>query len=189
MQDGTPRLPPAVTREAQLIETESGLVPEGDGWFVVNARDARWGHTQDMGSWVAFEGDARFPHLGINVAVIRPGQPSAMYHAEDSQEDFLVLSGECILLVEGQERRLRPWDLVHCPPWTEHVFVGAGEGPCVIVMVGARQADRDGVRYPASEVAQKHGAGVSRETSSAREAYAPFAPVEEGAYREGDLPG
>ena len=176
-------------REAELIQTESGLVPGGDGWFVVNARDARWGHTQDMGSWVAFEGDARFRDLGINVAVIRPGQPSAMYHAENSQEDFLVLSGECILLVEGQERRLKPWDLVHCPPWTEHVFVGAGEGPCVIVMVGARQADRDGVRYPASAVAQKHGAGVSRGTSSAREAYAPFAPVEEGAYREGDLPG
>jgi uncharacterized cupin superfamily protein len=178
-----------LTREAQLVQTENGLVPEGDGWFVVNGRDAHWGHTPDTGSYVAFEGDARFPQFGINVAVIRPGQPSAVYHAEDAQEDFLVLAGECILVVEGQERRLGAWDLVHCPPWTEHVFVGAGEGPCVIVMVGARHADRDGVRYPANEVAQKHCAGVKRETSSAREAYAPFAAVEDGAYREGDLPG
>ena len=178
-----------MSSEARLVQTESGLVPEGDGWFVLNARDARWAHTTDMGSFVTFEGDARFPDLGINVAVIRPGQPSAVYHAEDSQEDFLILAGECILVVEGQERRLKPWDLVHCPPWTEHVFVGAGEGPCVIVMVGARRADRDGVRYPANEVARKHGAGVSRETSSAQEAYAPFDPVEDGPYREGDLPG
>ena len=175
--------------EAPLRKTDEGLVPEGDGWFVLNARDGRWGHTTDMGSFVTFEGDARFPDLGINVAVIRPGQPSAMYHAEDAQEDFLIVAGECFLVVEGQERRLKPWDLVHCPPWTEHVFVGAGEGPCVIVMVGARHGDRDGVRYPANEVARKHGAGVSRETSSAQEAYAAVDPVEDGPYREGDLPG
>jgi uncharacterized cupin superfamily protein len=177
-----------VIREAKLVETESGLVPDGDGWFVVNAREARWGHTEEMGSWCAFEGDARFGEFGINVAVIRPGQPSALYHAEDAQEDFLVLSGECLLVVEGEERRLVAWDYVHCPPWTEHIFVGAGDGPCVILMVGARHPDRDGIRYPANEAAQKHGAGVDRETTSGQEAYARFSPVEDGAYREGDLP-
>ena len=177
-----------MTRKAKLVETESGLVPDGDGWFVVNTREARWGHTEEMGSWCTFEGDARFAEFGLNVAVIRPGQPSALYHAEDAQEDFLVLSGECLLVVEGEERPLAAWDFVHCPPWTEHIFVGAGEGPCVILMVGARHPDRDGLRYPANEVAQKHGAGVERETTSGREAYARFSPAEDGVYREGDLP-
>jgi uncharacterized cupin superfamily protein len=97
-----------------------------------------------------------------------------MYHGEDAQEDFLVLSGECLLLIEGEERRLRQWDFVHCPPWTEHIFVGAGEGPCVLLGVGARRKGR-GIRYPVSEIALKYGAGVERETTEPREAYARFA--------------
>jgi uncharacterized cupin superfamily protein len=95
-----------------------------------------------------------------------------MYHGEDIQEDFLVLSGECLLLVEGQERRLQAWDFVHCPAWTEHVFVGAGDGPCAVLMVGARPDV--GVVYPVADVALRHGAGVTRETRSPDEAYAPF---------------
>ena len=56
-----------------------------------------------------------FPQLGINVTVLEPGQ-ATLYHAESSQEAFIVLSGECRLLVEDDERLLRPWDFFHtCP--------------------------------------------------------------------------
>ena len=94
--------------------------------------------TGDFGAYTRFEGEARFPQIGINIGVLEPGQPACMYHGEDDQEDFLVLSGECLLLIEGEERRLEAWDFVHCPAWTEHVFVGAGDGPCAILAVGAR---------------------------------------------------
>jgi len=158
--------------EATLTATEGGLVPEGEGWFVLNARDARW-LDGEMGVFTTFAGEKRFEHVGFNLAILRPGEPNGMYHAESAQEDFLVLSGECVLLVEGQERRLRAWDFVHCPPDSEHIFIGAGEGPCLIVMVGARPEGR-GVRYPVSELASKHGASVDTETTDPREAYARF---------------
>jgi len=96
-----------------------------------------------------------------------------MYHRESGQEGFLVLSGECLLIVEGEERRLRAWDFLHCPPGTSHSFVGAGDGPCVMLMVGARHADGT-IFYSRNEVALHHGAGVTEETPSPREAYAPF---------------
>jgi uncharacterized cupin superfamily protein len=102
-----------------------------------------------------------------------------MYHRESNQEDFLVLSGECLLLVEGEERRLQAWDFVHCPPGTDHIFVGAGDGPCVIFMAGARTNPRDTV-YTRNDVALKHGAGVENETPESREAYAPFPKWEDG---------
>ena len=174
--------------EAQLEQTENGLVPEGDGWFVVNARDARWWHHDTFGSAVTFEGEARFPDFGINIQVLEPGQPNCMYHGENAQENFLVLAGECLLLVEGEERPLKQWDFVHCPPWTQHVFVGAGDGPCAILMVGARPQPEE-LLYPVSEVARKHGAGVEQETPSAQEAYEAYQPrPEEGPYRDGLLP-
>jgi uncharacterized cupin superfamily protein len=176
-----------MTAAARLVRTEDGLVPEGEGWFVVNAREARWGHTDELGSYCSFEGDASFRELGINVHVLQPGQPNCMYHGEDAQEDFLVLAGECILVIEGEERPLGRWDFVHCPPWTEHVFVGAGDGPCAILMVGARH-DRRGLRYPVDETALRHRAGVDRETTSAPEAYARFQRPEHGPYRPGSLP-
>lgn len=159
--------------EAVLVETEGGLVPGGEGWFVLNARDARW-FDGEMGVFTPFAGERRFEQLGFNLAVLRPGETNGMYHAESAQEDFLVLSGECLLLVEGQERRLGPWDFVNCPPDTEHIFVVAGDGPCLILMVGARPEGR-GVRYPVSELARKHGASVEKETTDPREAYAGFA--------------
>jgi uncharacterized cupin superfamily protein len=110
-----------------------------------------------------------------------------MYHGEEAQEDFLVLSGECLLLVEGEERLLRAWDLFHSPAWTEHVLVGAGEGPCVIFAVGARTPGSI-VRYPAAEFAQAHGAAVAETTDSPKEAYAPYPETIERPCREGDLP-
>jgi mannose-6-phosphate isomerase-like protein (cupin superfamily) len=176
----------AVTSEAPLVPAGSGLAPEGDGWFVVNARDARWreGH---FGGFTNFEGEAHFPQLGINIGVLEPGQPACMYHGESNQENFLVLSGECLLLIEGQERPLKAWDFVHCPPWTEHVFVGAGAGPCAILAVGGRSG-KD-VIYPVNELALGHGAGVEAETRAPDEAYASFRPDVDAEYREDWLPG
>jgi uncharacterized cupin superfamily protein len=172
--------------EAPLEPADGGgLVPQGEGWFVLNASDARWvsGH---FGAYTRFEGSARFPKFGINIGVLEPGQPSSMYHREDEQEDFLVLAGECLLLVEGQERRLKAWDFVHCPAWTEHVFVGAGDGPCTILAVGTRLTDD--VVYPESELAQQHGAGVERETREAAVAYADLPPDEPVGFNEDWLP-
>jgi uncharacterized cupin superfamily protein len=162
--------------EAALIETEGGLEPEGAGWFVVNVRDASWWDGRPFGSYCVFEGErergARFDLYGINIHLLEPGKPNCMYHGEDEQEDFLVLTGECLLLVEGQERRLQAWDFVHFPPWTEHVLVGVGDAPCAVLMVGSR---RDGgVVYPVSTLALAHGAGVEEETPDPKVAYAGY---------------
>jgi uncharacterized cupin superfamily protein len=175
----------AIVEEARLAQLDSGLAPVSDGWFVVNAADAAWLTNDAFGAACVFEADARvvrgrpelavrrFADVGFALKVLRPGQASGMYHGESNQEDFLVLAGECLLLVEGEERPLRAWDFVHCPPGTEHVFVGAGEGPCVIFMVGGRTREK-AIVYPRSEPARRHGAGVETETTSAAEAYAPF---------------
>jgi uncharacterized cupin superfamily protein len=170
-----------MVQEAALEQTEVGLVPKGEGWFVVNAKEARWLEHETFGSWTAFEGEPKFTELGINIGVLEPGQPSCMYHGEDAQEDFLVLFGECLLLIEGEERLLNAWDFVHSPPWTDHVFVGAGDGPCGILAVGRRA--RDEIVYPVSEVARRHGAGVETETPDPREAYAPYGRPAEAPYR------
>jgi uncharacterized cupin superfamily protein len=160
--------------EAPLENSDHGTFPVGDGWFVVNARDAQWFESQGLGLYASFEGEnARFTELGIGIGILRPGEPNCMYHAEDAQEDFLVLSGEVLLIVEGQRRLLKAWDFVHCPPWTEHVFVGAGDGPSVVLAVGARRKGR-GLRYTVNTTALEHGAGVETETSEPSEAYARF---------------
>jgi uncharacterized cupin superfamily protein len=159
-----------VVPEAPLEQTDFGRVPAGEGWFVVNAREARWKESDEFGTWTAFEGEPRFKEIGVNIGVLAPGQPACMYHGEAVEENFLVLYGECLLLVEGQERKLRAWDFVHCPPWTEHVFVGAGDGPCAILALGGRYKDE--VVYPVSELALKHGAGVEQETRDPQDAYA-----------------
>jgi uncharacterized cupin superfamily protein len=174
-----------VVAEAPLKQTDSGLVPEGEGWFVVNARDARW-REGDFGAYTRFEGDARFPQIGVNIAVLEPGQPACMYHREEDQEDFLVLQGECLLLIEGEERQLRAWDFAHCPPWTDHVFVGAGDGPCAILAIGGRSGT--GVVYPRAELALRHGAGVEQETTEGAQAYAKYADDVDTPYRDGWLP-
>ena len=171
--------------EAPLEPTEGGLVPAAEGWFVLNARDALW-KDGAFGAFTRFEGEPSFPQIGINIGVLQPGQPACMYHGEGAQENFLVLSGSCLLLVEGEERPLRQWDFVHCPAWTEHVFVGAGDGPCAILAIGARPDT--GVVYPAAEFAQRHGAAVEHETREAKEAYASFRKDVPTGYREGWLP-
>jgi len=159
--------------EAPLEPAGEGLAPKGEGWFVLNAREARW-LDGDYGAYTRFEGDVRFPQLGFNIGVLQPGQPACLYHREEDQEDFLVLTGECLLLVEGEERPLKQWDFVHCPPWTEHVFIGAGSGPCAILAVGSRTSRN--VVYPASELAGRYGAAAAVETDDPQQAYAHNAP-------------
>jgi quercetin dioxygenase-like cupin family protein len=159
--------------EAQLNDSGSGLAPAAEGWFVVNVRDAEWWFADSRGARCAFDNEygdppVEFAQFGINVTVLEPGQTS-LYHAESNQEAFLVLSGECRLLVEREERLLRPWDFFHAPPWTEHGFVGAGDGPCVILMAGTRSGPE--VLYPVSEVAARYGACVAEETSDPDQAY------------------
>jgi len=172
-----------VTEEARLEDVGSGLAPVSGGWFVVNARDAAWLENDAFGARCVFEADRRvlrerpdldaqrFAETGFSLAVLAPGRPNGLYHAESAQEDFFVVAGECLLIVAGEERPLRAWDFVHCPADTAHIFVGAGDGPCVLLMIGARTADKR-IVYPDSEPARRHGAGVATETSSPAEAYA-----------------
>lgn len=174
-----------MVEKAQLEEIGSGLAPVSDGWFVVNAQETVWVRNDGFGSRGLFESSPRvlaerpdldphmFPDVGFALAVLEPGKPSGLYHAESLQEDFFVLSGECLLLIEGEELKLRAWDFVHCPAGTKHVFVGAGDGPCVLFMTGARDEGKT-LLYPRSEAALAHGAGVESETSAPAEAYAPF---------------
>lgn len=178
-----------MAEEARLIRKEAGLVPEGEGWFIVNAREARWWRHEAFGAATTFENeeDAPFKEFGINIQVLAPGEPNCMYHAENGQEDFLVLYGECLVLIEEEERPLKQWDFVHCPPWTRHVFVGAGDGPCAILMVG-RRPEQEELLYPVSELARKYDAGVEEETTTGREAYASFPKSVEEPMPEGALP-
>jgi uncharacterized cupin superfamily protein len=142
------------------------------GWFVVNVADAPARRHERGGVAVTFEDpDDRFPDFAINIRVLEPGQPNGLYHSENLQEDFLVISGECLAIVDGEERTLRAWDFVHCPAGTPHIFVGAGDGPCAILMAGARSPDKE-LHYPVEELAARFGASVERETSDPAEAYA-----------------
>ncbi len=176
--------------EAPLRQTEAGLVPAGEGWFILNAREARWRHREGRGESLPFEGEADFPQVGINLFVLGPGEPIGMYHWEADQEDFLVLSGEALLIVERNERPLRQWDFVHCPAETKHIIVGAGDAPCAVLAVGAREHQHDlgWGGYTVDEVALRHRAGVDRETTKAEEAYAPLPKREPTPYRDGWLP-
>ena len=174
--------------ETSLEQTEHGQRPAGEGWFVLNARDARW-LVNELGAYCGFEGEHRFEQLGINLNVLEPGVPMCMYHWENDQEDFLVLAGEALLIVEGQERPLKQWDFVHCPRRARHVIVGAGSGTCLVLAVGSREADeQDWGGYPVDEVALGHEAGVERETSDAKEAYAGYSRPAPTEYRDGWLP-
>ena len=180
--------------ESRLEPTEHGIVPKGHGWFVLNAREARWLHTPGRSAICEFEGyledEQDFLQLGINLSVLQPGESMGMYHWEADQEDFLVLAGEALLIVEGEERPLRQWDFVHCPSGTKHIIVGAGAAPCLVLAVGARDHSNspEWGGYTVDEAALRHGVSVERETTDAKQAYARFARRKPTRYREGWLP-
>jgi uncharacterized cupin superfamily protein len=183
-----------VVPESKLEKTEHGLVPKGEGWFVLNMQHAVWRHVDGRGAVCValddFEGERRCEQLGVNPFVLRPGEPMAMYHWEADQEDFLVVSGEAVLIVEGEERQLRAWDFVHCPPNTKHVIVGAGSDPCLVIAVGARAHDGQpgSLGFTVDEVAKRHSASVEEDTIDGGVAYASLPRREPTAYRDGWLP-
>jgi uncharacterized cupin superfamily protein len=176
--------------EAQLEPTETGSIPQSDGWFVLNARDARWRTAEGRGAYSNFEGDLEFSQLGVHLVTLAPGEAMAMYHWEADQEDFLVLAGEALLIVEGEERPLRQWDFVHCPPWTKHTIVGAGGLQALLLAVGARDLSTgpDWGGYTVDDTASRHNAGVDEETTKPKEAYARVPQREPSRHRPGWLP-
>jgi uncharacterized cupin superfamily protein len=163
--------------EAKIEETDSGRRPADDGWFVLNLTDISWSTVPGGGTWCVFESpQARSKMLGIGVHILWPGDTPGYYHAESDQEGFLVLSGECIAVVEGDERRMGAWDYLHCPPGTAHITIGAGAGPCALLMVGTRSPDHS-TQYIAEPAAAKYGAAVEQATASAQVAYADRPPI------------
>ncbi|MCZ6696377.1 MAG: cupin domain-containing protein [Acidobacteria bacterium] len=151
------------------------MLEERSGWFIVNVKDARWAENPAFGRRCLFEKEEPFPQTGVRIAVLEPGKPNCRYHRESAQEDFLVLSGECLLLVNGEERRLKAWDYVHCPPAVSHVFVGAGDGPCTILMIGHRPPDIE-IFYPKNDRARSCNAEAPEPTPEPRVAYSDVTP-------------
>jgi uncharacterized cupin superfamily protein len=167
-------------QEASSEETPYGRWITSDGWFVLNLGDALAVRQDAMGAVYPLESrEHMFRDFGVNVRILLPGVPNARYHSETGQEGFLVLAGECTLVVEDEERPLRQWDYFHCPGTTAHVFVGAGDGPCAILMTGTRSEDEE-LHYPVSEVAARYGASATEATDSPEVAYARY---------EGSRPG
>src|SRR3954453_4629789 len=160
--------------EAKMEDNGSGLQPAGDGWFIVNLKDISWETTPGGGTWCGF--GAGQQEIGVGVHILSPGDAPGFYHAESTQEGFLVLSGECVAVIEGEEGRMGPGDYFHCPPGTAHITVGAGDGPCAILRLGAPSRDQT-IRYLVDAAAARHGASVERETNSPREAYADRPPI------------
>jgi uncharacterized cupin superfamily protein len=175
-----------VTDEARIEQTDEGKIAASPGWFVLNLEDTRWERHERAGRWTEFGSPSgEFEHYGIGVHVLEPGQPNGRYHSESVQEDFLVLSGECILIVEDEERHLKQWDFFHCAPGTTHIIVGAGEGPCAILMAGARGEGKK-LHYPLSELAGRYDASAPEETTDPRAAYSDWSRNFEHA--RGDWP-
>ena len=185
-----------MAEEARLKDSGAGLVPDSTGWFVANARDMRWSHKPEQGESLPltgrdeYEAETFFPMLGMAIRVMQPGQPSGTYHWETEQEDFLVLHGEGVLIVEGEERPLRKWDFVHCSPGTKHGFAGAGDGPFVLLCASSRQFQKDGPwgYYCADETAAKYNASSPEDTQDGGIAYARFSETVETRYHDGTLP-
>ena len=165
-----------MVEEARLEQLAAGLTPVTDGWFVVNVPEAAWVTNEALGAACIFEGDdVSFPQLGFTIGVLQPGQSGGRYHREANQEDFLVLAGECLLLIEGEERALADVGLRPLPAAHRARASSARGRPVRDLHDGRAQGwPETGVVYPRSELALRHGAGVEAETTSSAEAYAPF---------------
>jgi uncharacterized cupin superfamily protein len=156
-----------------------------EGWYVRNAREGQWWDRGPRGAVTPLVEDDD-DQVGVNLFVLGPGQPMAMYHWEADQEDFLVISGEALLIVEGEEHPLRQWDFVHTPPNVSHTIVGAGSGPAAILAIGARehQGGDDWGGYPYSDLAMQYDASTEEETNDPHVAYARFPARRASPYRE-----
>ena len=176
-------------RGSEARTLPEGLGAEGAGWYVLNARDARWWQRDGLGRWADLEGDGDFPQLGMRIAVLQPGEPSGMYHAETGQEDFLVVSGECVLVIEGEERQLKAWDssTVRRGPATRSSAQETGRASSSRSVRG-RGTTRSST--PSTKWLRRTARASRKETPLPKEAYAPY-PREPlfTPYREGDLPG
>jgi len=152
------------------------MIEERAGWFVINVRNAHWYEREAFGKLCLFEDPPEsFPDVGVRLYRLEPGKPNCRYHRETAQEDFLVLSGRCLLLVNGEERSLGPWDFVHCPPNVTHVFVGAGNGPCLLLAIGHRPGQIE-IFYPENAEARRFNAESPEPTASPDTAYADLPP-------------
>jgi uncharacterized cupin superfamily protein len=157
----------------------------GAGWYVVNAREGEWWDRGPRGAVKRLVEDESLD-IGVNLFVLGAGEPMSMYHWEDVQEGFLVLSGEAVLVIEGEERRLGQWDYVHCPRKTVHTIVG---GPAVILAIGGFTSDREGaLAYPVDPTAARLGAASEEETTDPQVAYGRFERSAPTVYRDGWLP-
>jgi uncharacterized cupin superfamily protein len=183
-----------MSRDGRKRTLADSIARVSERWYVRNLREAEWRHATGRGAVCValddFEGLKKDVQYGVNVFVLEPGEPMSMYHWEADQEAFIILSGEAVLVVEGEERPVRQWDFVHSPPQTKHVLVGAGSGPCVVFAVGSRDHDGepDSLGFPADAVAARHGASVEADTMDGGEAYARVPGREPTAYRDGWLP-
>ena len=148
------------------------MLEEKGDWFVVNVAQCDWYSNGAFGRVCQFEKpEARFPETGVRLYLLEPGKPNCRYHRESAQEDFLVLDGSCKLLVNNEEKQLKAWDYVHCPAGVSHVFVGDGDGPCTILMIGHRPKDIE-LCYPKNELAAEYGAETPEPTPDPKVAYA-----------------
>jgi uncharacterized cupin superfamily protein len=182
--------------EAPIEKTDEGLVPGSPGWFVINAREARWrkrperGYSLPLSGWSDEECETHFTQLGVNLIVLGPGEPMSMYHWEADAEGFFVIAGEPVLVIEGEERQLRQYDYVHCPPNTNHVIAGAGDRPCVILAMSSREfmATDEWGGYSVNDAAGRHNANPPEDTNDPAFAYERFEGSIPAHYQDSWLP-
>jgi uncharacterized cupin superfamily protein len=168
-----------VTEHARMETTATGQRPAEQGWYILNLAQMCWNGFPGGGAWTTFEsGPEESDRLGIGVHILWPGDSPGYYHTEEDLEGFLVLSGECVAIVEGEEYRMRAWDYLHSPPGTAHITVGAGTEPCAILMYGTRTKGA-AIRYLPDPVAARYGHSVQRESGSPQEVYADRPPIED----------
>jgi mannose-6-phosphate isomerase-like protein (cupin superfamily) len=117
-----------------------------------------------VAAWRDRAGSAKRWAWPFAVAPPRRGKASREY----DEEGFLVLRGECLLVIEEQECDLAPGDFVYCPPGTDHILVGAGARACSSCSAPANDTESSSTQANRSRA---HAAPVDAETTSPAEAY------------------